>query len=86
MEILQQIMAQKLERETSVNLEKPHWVEELFPPKFRSKDILSCDKSDKKQKYHFTNDFYKKIYSKVILEEKTFRNVDNHDVQGSNIK
>ena len=36
-------MAEELERETSVNLEKPHWVEELFPPKFRSKDLLSCD-------------------------------------------
>ena len=80
-------MAEELERETSVNLEKPHWVEELFPPKFRPKDILSCDESDKKQKYHLANDFYKQIYSKVILEEKTFRNVDDHDVQGgSNTK
>lgn len=77
-------MAEELERETSVNLEKPHWVEELFPPKFRSKDLLSCDELDKKHKYHFANDFYKQIYSKVILEEKTFRNVDDHDVQGSN--
>ena len=77
-------MAEELERETSVNLEKPHWVEELFPPEFRPKDILSYDESDKKHKYHLANDFYKQIYSKVILEEKTFRNVDDHE--GSNTK
>ena len=77
-------MAEKLERVTSVNLEKPHWVAELFPPEFRPKDILSYDESDKKHKYHLANDFYKQIYSKVILEEKAFRNVDDHE--GSNTK
>ena len=48
-----------------------HWVAELFKPNFTTKELLSPENSSlKASNIQLANDFYSKIYSKVILEEE----------------
>lgn len=59
-------------------VENPHWVSDVFPTKFSSLDFLANDTlEDKNSKFQLANDFYSKIYSKVILEEKESYGVKN---------